>query len=125
MAWFASEGILFKKAASSGETLELNNRRFAVKFSTLWTNGFYRFQQIRMDDYDFLICFGLSPFKAHCWIFAKELAITNATPQHRAEKGAEYWLTVDPNQVPKWAAKSGGTLEEAKKVLEQMRNSND
>ncbi|MEX2143301.1 MAG: site-specific DNA-methyltransferase [Anaerolineales bacterium] len=123
MAWFANEGVKFSRAGESGETLVLDKYRFAIKFSTPWNGVAYKFQQIRLSDYNYLICFGLSPFAAHCWIFDKDYAIKNAQTQHKAEKGGEFWLTIDPNEVPEWAKTSGGSLNNALSVLKGVIDS--
>ena len=71
-SWLASKGFRMESAENFGETLLINGLRFSTKFSTLWTNGVYRFQQIRAKGYDDLICFGISPFDVHCWIFSRK-----------------------------------------------------
>jgi site-specific DNA-methyltransferase (adenine-specific) len=124
MAWFASEGIIFKRSGTS-ETLSLDETRFATKFSTLWTGGAYRFQQIRLTDYDYLICFGISPSAAHCWIFEKDYAIRNAEAQHKAEKGGDFWISLNPDELPEWAKSGGGTLNSALRVLKKIISKNN
>ena len=78
--------------------------------------GFYKFQQLRDQNYDFAICLGLSPFDAHCWVLPKEILIermkTGDIPhQHGGARGRDtYWLTVYPEAVPEWLNEWGGRL---------------
>jgi hypothetical protein len=87
----------------------------------LWEKGMYKFQQIRDQNYDYLICLGISPFDAHCWIFEKKYAIRNATPQHKSATGVDYWIAVYPNKVNDWAEKCGGTLDQAYQILKNLK----
>lgn len=117
--WLASKGIMVEPTKDSSETLLIKGYLFATKFSTMWTKGFYRFQQIRADGYDHVICLGISPFAAHCWIFSREYALRNAKQQHQGAK--EYWLHIDPKNPPEWAKGCGGTLEEAFQVIKKLK----
>jgi len=120
-SWCASNGIYSQRPKStSSVSLMMNNCTVAIKFSTLWTNGTYRFQQIREKGYDFVICFGISPHAAHCWFFSREHILNNATEQHKGAKGSEYWTTINPNKPPEWAKDSGGTLEQALNELKRL-----
>ncbi|MEW6285980.1 MAG: site-specific DNA-methyltransferase [Chloroflexota bacterium] len=114
-SWLESKGIACELAGNSSETLLINGHRFAIKFSTIWEKGFYKFQQLRAGGYEYAICLGISPFNAHCWIIEKNLAIKNAKKQH----GTEYWLTISPNNSG-WAQQFGGDLEFAYKILRKI-----
>ena len=115
--WLMSKGISVEPTKDSSETLLIKGYRVATKFSTMWTKGFYRFQQIRSTGYDYVICLGISPLEAHCWIFSREYAVANATLQHKDE----YWMPINPKSPPKWAEGHGGTLEEAFQFLEKLK----
>jgi site-specific DNA-methyltransferase (adenine-specific) len=117
-SWCQHKGLRVQRANGSGQYLSINGKRFAVKMSTRWTDGKYKFQQIRNESYDYVLCLGLSPFEVHCWVFEKEYAIKNATPQHKGAKGAEYWVAVDPKNPAAWINGHGGTLDEALRVIE-------
>jgi hypothetical protein len=82
----------------------------------LWTNGYYRFQQIRSSDCDYVICFGISPLQAHCWIFPSEYVIKNATIQHKSE----YWIQINPKDPYEWIKGYGGTLDDAYRVIKKI-----
>jgi 16S rRNA G966 N2-methylase RsmD len=117
--WLASKGILVEATKDSSETLMIKGYRVATKFSTMWTKGFYRFQQIRSEGYDYVICLGISPFQAHCWIFPREYAINHATQQH---KGAtEYWVHIDPRKPPEWVKGYGGSLDKAYEFIKKLK----
>ena len=117
--WLASKGISVEPSKDLSETLILKGYRVATKFSTMWTKGFYRFQQIRASGYDYVICLGISPFEAHAWIFPREYAIKNATRQHKGAK--EYWLPIDPKRPPEWVKGYGGTLEEFYEIIKKLK----
>lgn len=116
----------------------VHGHRVEVKFSTCWEeDGCYKFQQIRDQDYAFLICLGLSPTSAHCWIipkavvFSKDVLFVYVTPQHGGKKEGKYtyddkdkydtyWFRVDPDEPDQWLAPYGGTLATASQVLKRL-----
>lgn len=116
-AWCKTKGFSIDKPKDSGEWLNINGYKVAIKFSTLWENGIYKFQQIRKEEYDYILCFGLSPIDAHCWIVERDYAIDNATPQHKSE----YWISFKPSAPPIWIKDCGGTLEQAYRVLKSLK----
>jgi len=118
--WLASKGILVESTKDSSETLIIKGYRVATKFSTMWGKGFYRFQQIRSEGYDYVICLGIAPLEAHCWIFPREHIIKHATQQH---KGAnEYWIPINPNKPPDWARDWGGAMDDVYKIIKKLKN---
>ena len=120
-SWLASQGLHIDTTADSTKTIVLNKHKVSLKFSTLWANGIYKFQQIRSSGYEFVLCFGISPFGAHCWVFEKEYILNNASQQHKGAQSAEYWITIDPNNPPNWAVAHGGTLDEALPILKKIK----
>ncbi|MDA8399734.1 MAG: hypothetical protein M0008_06755 [Actinomycetota bacterium] len=44
-----------------------------IKVSTLWQSGVYKFQQIRDQEYDYLLYLGVPPFDAHAWLLPKSV----------------------------------------------------
>ncbi|MDW8236734.1 MAG: hypothetical protein RMK98_08975 [Bacteroidia bacterium] len=86
--------------------------RIEIKFSTLWRTGVYKFQQLRDQPYDLLLCLGLSPQEAHLWTFPKSEALWYATPQHGGKEGKDtYWLSLSPRELQKYKD-YGGKLED-------------
>ena len=120
-SWCASQGLYPERGGDSSESLVFNGVRFAIKFSTLWTNGIYRFQQIKSNGYDYVICLGISPFEAHCWIFKKDYAIEHGKPQHKGANGAEYWISINPKEIPDWVENYGGSLGQAIQILKSIK----
>lgn len=108
-SWLATKGISHELSGDTSEALILGNYRFAIKFSTIWATGLYKFQQIRSDGYDYVLCLGISPFNAHCWVFDREHALNYAKKQH----ATEYWMTIDPKKPQAWVKSYGGTLDQA------------
>ena len=74
-SWLASNDLHIDTSKDTSETILINGHKIATKFSTLWTNRFYKFQQIRSTGYDYVICLGMSPFEAHCWFFDRKYAL--------------------------------------------------
>jgi len=116
--WFVSKGLQIDRIKDSSEVITIKNLQFAIKFSTLWTTGHYKFQQIRKSGPDFVICFGISPFEVHCWVLNKEYAIKNGTQQHKG--ASEYLITINPSFPPQWVLDHGGSLEQASQVLKNI-----
>ena len=87
----------------------------------LWKNGVYQFQQIKSQGPNYVICFGISPFEAHCWVFERDYAIIHGKKQHQGAKDAEFWLTLNPKNIPEWALGHGGTLEEAFHIIKSLK----
>lgn len=120
-SWCGAKGLSVDKSGDSQASLIINGCKTSIKFSTLWAGGSYKFQQIRNDGYDFLICLGVSPKEAHCWVFPRNFIVQKATPQHGGKEGSEYWLTVDPQNPPEWITNYGGTLDQAYKILKGIK----
>jgi len=119
-SWLSSKKIFVESTKDSSETLIIKGFRVAIKFSTMWAKGYYRFQQIRSSGYDYIICLGISPLQAHCWVFSKDYAIKNATVQHKDE----YWMPINPTKPPEWAEGCGGSLEDAYEILNKIKPKN-
>lgn len=121
ISWLASKGTNVEKTKDATKTVFVNNKKVSIKFSTLWTNGVYKFQQIRSTGYDYVICFGISPFAAHCWVFEKNFALKHATKQHKGGAKSEYWISITPSQPQEWTKEHGGTLDEAYQIIKKIK----
>lgn len=99
--------------------------RVEIKFSTVWKSGRYTFQQIRDQDYAYLICLGLAPFDAKCWVASKaELYkhVIGHTPQHAGRAGSDtFWLHFPAGQPPEWLRPRGGRLRDAVSILQGLQ----
>lgn len=122
-SWFASKGILAERTKTTNEILILNGNSYAIKFSMLWKSGVYQFQQIKVEGPEYILCFGISPYDAHCWVFERDYAIKHGKQQHTGAKGADYWLEINTNNIPEWAQGHGGTLEEAYHIIKTTKQS--
>jgi len=120
-SWLESNGMHSESAKDSSEKLQINGLNFAIKFSTLWANDVYKFQQIRPTGYDYVICLGISPFQAHCWVLERKYVLKNAKPQHKSGKIADYWIEIDPSQLKDWIKDNGGTLAQAYSILKNIK----
>jgi len=124
--WCAVKGLAVDKSPDSEADMLINGHRIEVKFSTLWEAGIYKFQQIRDQNYEYMVCMGISPDQAHCWVISKSLlkqTVIGHLGQHTGSLGKDTaWIEVAPNNPPKWLKQTGGTLEEAFIVLSKLRH---
>jgi len=118
--WLAARGFNVTRSGDSDADRVIENKRVEVKFSTLWANGGYKFQQLRDQRYDLAICLGISPFDAHCWIIPKEDVLRlwkvehKISSQHGGQDGADTaWIDVRPDAPHDWMKSYGGTLSDA------------
>ena len=94
----------------------VNGKRAEIKMSTLWQRGGYKFQQIRDQNYDFIIFVGISPFHANGWAVPKALIMkkwrSGAIPsQHKGRAGKDTaWLHVKPESPEPWLGEWGGSI---------------
>lgn len=124
--WLATKGFNVNRSPNADAARVIEGKRTEIKFSTLWESGVYRFQQIRDQDYELLICLGVSPFDAHCWAIPKREVVARwkageIQSQHGGTSGQETgWLFVQVGHEPDWLQKWGGHLGEAARVTEQL-----
>jgi len=125
--WCAAKGLDVARSPDSEADRVVNGLRIEIKFSTLWHSGVYKFQQLRDQNYDAVICLGLSPFDAHCWVIPKPIVIgawgrvSDLRTQHAGRAGRDTaWLSVRPESVPGWLQAYGGTLANAFEALQHL-----
>jgi hypothetical protein len=118
--WLAARGFNVSRSPTSDADRVIEKKRIEIKFSTLWANGGYKFQQLRDQKYDFVICLGISPFDAHCWVIPKADILRLwkkdglIQSQHGGAGGSDTaWIAVDPDNQPTWLAAYGGDLSGA------------
>ena len=118
--YLATKGFDVVRSPDSQADRIINNIRAEIKFSTLWKGGFYKFQQLRDQNYQFAVCLGVSPFDAHCWVIEKETIMRQwerndgITSQHGGQDGEDTaWLSVTPGREPNWLSACGNRLENA------------
>jgi len=127
--WLAAKDCDVVRSPDSQADRIINGKRAEIKFSTLWAAGFYKFQQLRDQNYEFAICLGISPFDAHCWAIPKEVIMErwrkgDIETQHGGRSGSDTaWLTVTVRREPRWLKKWGGSLRTgATRILEITRS---
>jgi site-specific DNA-methyltransferase (adenine-specific) len=116
--WCQVKGLIVETSTEKAVDAIINGHRIVIKTSFLWSEGFYKFQQIRDQNYDYIICLGLSPQTAHCWIMGKDYVLANSTSQHGGSHGTgTSWFTVHPDNPEEWLIPCGGTLDNVFKIL--------
>src|SRR5512138_990676 len=122
--WCALKGLSIDGCPDSQADMTINGHRVEIKFSTLWENGIYKFQQIREQNYEYAVCLGISPFEAHCWVIRKALLqkyVIGHMGQHTGMTGQDTsWITVNPTCPPDWLIPCGGNLDQAFLVLKGL-----
>ncbi len=119
--WCVEMGLAVESSPDSDCDLLVGGRRVEVKFSTLWENGLVVFQQIRNQDYHFMICLGVTPNDARLWIIPKYELFSQPegiSPQHGGSAGRDtLWMRVSFINPPRWLSAYGGTLREGTEML--------
>jgi hypothetical protein len=125
--WCRANGLRVGRSPDQEADRIIEGLRVEIKYSRRWQNGGYVFQQLRDQNYDLVICLGLSPFDAHCWVLTKEIVMeqwragNGLQTQHGGRRGSDTaWLAVDPMNPPAWLAPLGGSLAAALDVLEGL-----
>lgn len=125
--WLAARGYNVRRSPDSDADRIIENKRVEIKFSTLWKNGSYKFQQLRDQNYDFAVCLGVSPFEAHCWVLKKSEILNqwrvtgNLTSQHGGSSGSDTaWLSVDPASPHSWLKPFGGSLRSGLNLISDL-----
>jgi hypothetical protein len=125
--WLAAKDFDVARSPDSDADRLVNGHRAEVKFSTLWQAGFFKFQQLRDQNYEFAVCLGISPFDAQCWVIPKSeirsrwlramdtgREVEGIQPQHGGSDGRDTaWLTVIASAPHPWLAGFGGSLAQA------------
>ena len=121
--WCAARDLNVLRSTNSDADRIIEGQRVEIKFSSLWSNGQYLFQQIRDQEYDYLLCLGISPFSSHAWIMKKsEIPFDRLKHQHGGSRGRDtWWLTVKPMVPPEWLGQFGGTLGDVLTTMKGFR----
>lgn len=119
--WCAKNGLDVIKSEHSDADRIIGGRKMEIKFSTLWKDGKYVFQQIRDQDYEYAIFLGISPNRAHCWVIPKGVLMENFRGQHAGREGKDTsWFAFPPDRPLAWLYGHGGTLEDALQILQRI-----
>ena len=119
--WCAAKGFDVIHAPNAQSDRVVAGLRTEIKGSMLREGGDFRFQQIRDQAYDIVICLGLSPHDAQCWVIPKRVLLAHpegVSPQHGGSDGRDTaWLGFRADSPPRWLREWGGRLSEAHAVL--------
>lgn len=125
--WAAARDCDVVKSPDSEADRMINGRRTEIKFSTLWESGVYKFQQIRNQRYEYIVCLGLSPHAGHCWVIPKAHLVTHRfrlnglVHQHGGRAGRDtWWLSFRAENPPKWLKEFGGELSTAMNLIKEL-----
>ena len=122
--WCAAKGLSVGPSGDTEADKVIQGKRVEIKFSTLWKSGLFKFQQIRDQDYEVLICLGLAPFDARCWVIPKSVLydfVIGHTPQHTGAGGTEtFWISTSLGNPESWLENHGGSLAQAFEVLREL-----
>ncbi|MGN8132574.1 hypothetical protein [Paenarthrobacter sp. 22069] len=123
--WARSVGLFVAGAPEGKGDRWINGHLVQIKMSTLWDAGFYKFQQIRDQDYAYCLCLGISPFQIHAWLLPKNVIkehVIGHMGQHTGAGASETaWLEVRPGVVHQWMSGYGDTLESVRLTLENIQ----
>lgn len=110
---------------ATGHRLTVNAQGILVRIAMAWDTGVMKFQNMRDEDYEHVLCIGLLPQSAQAWFIPKteiwqgnQIRTDNAgiSGQH---EGADAWLSINPSTVQSWVQPYGGTIESAMHVAQQ------
>ena len=116
--WCATQGFDVTSSRDSDADRIIAGRRVEIKMSTLWKSGIYKFQQLRDQDYSYVMCIGISPFDAQCWVIPKDVIWVNTPPQHGGSRGTDTrWLSFKAVNPPEWLAEYGGRFNKVREIM--------
>lgn len=119
--WCAAKGFDVVRSPSSEADRIIHGYRIEIKFSTLWKNGGFKFQQIRDQEYDFVLCLGISPFDAQAWLLPKKILheyVIGHMGQHTGAGGSDTaWLGFPSHSPYPWMEPYGGRLGDVSALL--------
>lgn len=125
-SWLAMHDFEIRRSPDSEADRIVENKRVEIKFSTLWKNGYYVFQQIRDQNYDLIVLFGVSPHDAHCWVIPKQEIVAlwskhAITGQHTgAEAEDTAWIHLLPDNSIEDFSRFGNSLTAALKRISSL-----
>lgn len=121
-AWLLRLGLPVAPPSNTGHDRLVAQRRVEIKFSTPWRRSprqpeYFKFQQIRDQDYEVALLLGLTPIRAQIWLVPKGELYHRATGQHGGAQSVVRWLSFPPESPPDWLQPFGGELEKAEAVV--------
>jgi hypothetical protein len=124
-AWVGSLGIPTGRVSENNAHYVLAwDLRIQVKTSTMWESGHFRFQQIRDQNFDLLLCLGLQPDDVSVWLFPKDVVLEHLSGvggQHTGASAREtYWMNLAPGANNSWVDEYGDQFSTAKDFLSDL-----
>ena len=121
--WCAARDLNVLRSPNSDADRIIEGVRVEIKCSTRWKSGSYTFQQIRDQEYDYLICLGICPFDAHAWILRKdEIPFDKLKNQHGGGRGRDtWWMSFRPDNPPEYLRNQSGRLAWVHQRLSSLR----
>lgn len=125
-AWCAALGYAVGPTGDGEADRLIQGRRVEIKLSTRWANGRFKFQQIRDQDYEIMICIALSPRleDTAIWAIPKEVLMDRpdgVSGQHGGAGATEtLWLDVPADAPPLWMERWGGDVVRAESVMAEL-----
>ena len=114
--WCTVKGLTVETAQGTDADRVIGGKRTEIKVAMLSKAGSYVFNQIRDQNYEILLCMGLSPNDAHLWAIGKADAMRfradGKIPNQHANDPATGILIVPAKAIPDWLKPYGGTLPE-------------
>ncbi len=117
--WCKHNGFSFEKLGDAEDLCIINGYQIAVKFCMLLDDGMYRFQPIRNDDYDYVLCIGISPEQAHGWVFEREAVIGKSIYSETSDQ-----IHVNPKSLDAWLSDCGGSLGQTAQIFKNLKHKN-
>jgi len=108
--------------------LVVNGVKAEIKMSFLWSRNnkkskpHFVWSQIRNQDYQVLLLFGIAPDNVYLWSVPKKVALEHALPQHGGSGSKETWwiYEVYPDNIPDWLRPWGGVLDDGIARLREL-----
>jgi len=94
-------GFRVAQRTSPGHDRIVEGRKVRIKFSTLWRSGLYTFQQVKDEDYEYVLLLGVSPGHGHLWVLEKATAL-------RLAGSPTAWISFAPEAPPVEIGAAGG-----------------
>lgn len=109
-AWCQSKGL----ALGPDGVLTINGCTVLTSFAML-VDGAYLFQ-LPQKDFDYLLCFGISPKQVHGWVIGRDKVVSQAV--HEPMNSS--WLKIHPENPPAWSNHANGSLDQVLMILKNM-----
>ncbi len=130
--WLRNKGFRVDVTPETAIDRIVNDKNVEIKFAMLGQDGSYTFNQLRNQNYDYVLCFGLSYDSAHCWFIPKVeiikrwLARDIIKPQHSGKKGSDTAILKFKPSSSGWLSQYGGTLREGlQKIITSLESAEE